>query len=166
MNWQSVFFSANGRMGPKDFWVAALILILGWFVSLALHLLAFFAWLVIAYAWICILSKRLHDAGRSGWLVLVPVAVGCAAVTISMVVGGVALISAIVSGGSEHLAPASWGLLWGSLGVAAALFGLAGLVKLIFILWVGLGASDAGDNRYGPPPSPWLKPAAQPPAAA
>ena len=166
MSWQSVFFSSNGRMGPKDFWIAALILIVGWFLSLALHLLAFVAWLVIAYAWICILSKRLHDAGRSGWLILVPVAVGCAAVIISMVIGGVAVISAIVTGGSEHLAPGSWGLLWGSLGLAAVLFSIAGLVKLVFILWVGLSGANAGENRYGPTPSPWLKPAVPPPAAA
>ncbi|HEY5409091.1 MAG TPA: DUF805 domain-containing protein, partial [Caulobacteraceae bacterium] len=131
----------------------------------ALHLLAPLAWLVLAYCWICILSKRLHDAGRSGWLVLVPFVVGCAAVVISLVVGGVAVIWAIATGGGAGLDPSSWAVFWGSLGTAAALWGIAGLVKLVFLLWVGLSAGGTGDNRYGPSPAPWIRPA-QPPAAA
>ena len=162
MSWQSVFFSSNGRMGQKDFWIAALILFCAWVVSHVLHLLAFFAYLLITYCWICILSKRLHDAGRSGWLNLIPFVVGCGAVVISLILGGVAAIMAMATGGSH----VDWAVLWSSLGIAAALFGIAGLVNLIFLLWVGLGPSDAGENRYGPPPSPWLKPAAPPPAAA
>ena len=164
MNWQSVFFSANGRMGQKDFWVAALILILAWLVSHVLHLLALIAYLVIAYCWICIISKRLHDAGRSGWLNLVPFAMGCGAGIISLVVGGVAAITAFTTGGS-HADASSWALLWGSLGMVALVWGVVLLADLIFLLWVGLAASDAGDNRYGPPPSPWIRPA-QPPAPA
>jgi uncharacterized membrane protein YhaH (DUF805 family) len=162
MNWQSVFFSSNGRMGQKDFWIAVVALIGAWILSLALHFLAFFAWLLLAYCWICVLSKRLHDAGRSGWLILVPVAVGFAAVCISLVIAGVGAISAFASGASDA---SNWAVMWGALGVSAVLWGLAGLVKLVFILWVGLGASDASENRYGPPPSPWIRPA-QPPAPA
>ena len=162
MNWQSVFFSSNGRMGPKDFWVAALILICAWIVSHALHIFAFFAWILLTYCWICVLSKRLHDAGRSGWLNLLPFAVGCAAGIISLVVGGIAAITAMASSGT-HMDPSSWAVLWGSLGMVALVWGLALLANLIFLLWVGLGPSDAGVNRYGPPPAPWIRPA-QPPA--
>lgn len=166
MSWQSVFFSSNGRMGQKDFWIAALILFCAWILSHALHFLAPLAWLVLTYCWICILSKRLHDAGRSGWLNLIPFAVGCAAVVISMVIGGMAAIAALASGGSQWDA-SSWAVMWGTLGIAAAVWGAATLVNLIFLLWVGLGTSDGGDNRYGPPPSPWIRsppPAAAPPA--
>ena len=162
MSWQSVFFSSNGRMGQKDFWFAAMALVVAWFLSLALHFLAFFVWLVLAYAWICILSKRLHDAGRSGWLILVPVGVGCAALCISLVIAGAGAIAAFASGASDA---SNWAVLWGALGVSAVLWGLAGLVKLVFILWVGLSNGEAGENRYGPPASPWIRPA-QPPAAA
>jgi uncharacterized membrane protein YhaH (DUF805 family) len=164
MTWQSVFFSANGRMGQKDFWIAALILFGAWIVSHVLHFFAFFAWLLLTYCWICILSKRLHDAGRSGWLNLIPFVVGCAAVIIATVIGGIAAISAMAMGGS-HLGPDNWAMFWGSMGIVAALMGCAGLVNLIFLIWVGAAAPDAADNQYGPPPSPWIRPA-QPPAPA
>ena len=166
MTWQSVFFSSDGRIGQKDFWIAALILFLAGILSFALHLLAPVAWLVLAYCWICILAKRLHDAGRSGWLVAVPFVVSCAAVIISLVIGGVAVIWALATGGGAGLDPSSWAVLWGSLGTAAALWGIAGLVKLVFLLWVGLSAGAPGDNRYGPSPTPWMRSAAPPPAAA
>jgi len=164
MTWQSVFFSSNGRMGQKDFWIAALILFVAWIVSHALHIFALFAWLLIWYCWICILAKRLHDAGRSGWLVLLPFVVGFAVGCVGLVVGGIAAITAFATGGM-HSDPGSLAMLWGSLGFMAMLFGIAGLVNLIFLLWVGLSAPEAGDNRYGPPPGSWISPAA-PPAAA
>ena len=162
MSWQSVFFSSNGRIGPKDFWIAALILFCLGVVSSMLHLLAVIIGMVLAYCWICILSKRLHDSGRSGWLVLVPFAIWFAAWCVALVLGGAALIAAFAS---CHYDAPSAAVLWGSLGLGVMLFGLAGLVNLIFLLWVGFGPADAGDNRYGPPPSPWLSPA-QPPAPA
>ena len=166
MSWQSVFFSSNGRLGQKDFWISALILIGAWIVSFLLHFLALFAWLVLAYCWICILSKRLHDAGRSGWLILVPVAIACIAGIVGIAVGSVTAITAIVSGFNSDMSPSSWAVFWGSLGVVAFLFSIAGLAKIVFILWVGLSPSDAADNRYGPRPVAWLNPAPQPPAAA
>ena len=156
MTWQSVFFSSNGRMGQKDFWIAALILFVAWIVSHALHLLAPIAWLVIWYCWICILAKRLHDAGRSGWLVLLPLAAGFAAGCLALVVGGLAAITAFATGGLHGAA------IIGSLGFMAMMMGLAGLVNLIFLLWVGLAAPQTGDNQYGPPPGSWINPA--PPA--
>lgn len=165
MTWQSVFFSANGRMGRNDFWIAALILFVAGFLSMFLHLLAPIAWLVIWFCWICIGAKRLHDAGRSGWLMLVPLLIGFVATCMSAVLSGAAAIAAFASGGG-HFDPGSLGVLWASLGMAALLFSGAGLVNLVFLLWIGLSAGDASDNRFGPPSSPWLKPAATPPAAA
>ena len=165
MTWQSVFFSSNGRIGQKDYWIAALILVCAWIVSPILHLLIFPAWILLAYCWICIISKRLHDAGHSGWLILVPAAAGMLALIISVVIGSISAIGAFAMGFSSHMDPSSWAVLWGSLGAIAFLFGLAGLVKLVFLLWVGLSAGQAGDNRYGPAPTPWIR-SAPPPAPA
>ena len=156
MNWQSVFFSSNRRMGQKDFWIAVLALIGAWVLSLVLHVFAFIVWLVLLYAWICILSKRLHDAGRSGWLILIPIAVGFAAVCISFVVAGAALITAFANSSSDA---SNWPAYLGAFGAAAALWGVAGLVKLVFLIWVGVAAPSSGENRYGPPPAPWIRPA-------
>jgi uncharacterized membrane protein YhaH (DUF805 family) len=36
--------------------------------------------------------------------------------------------------------------------MAALVMCAAALVNLVFVLWVGLSASQAGDNAYGPPP--------------
>lgn len=73
INWKTLFFSADGRLARAPFWIAAAILVgaltlyeaatgptlrlmTGWFVY---PILIFFA--------VCVLSKRLHDRGRSGW---------------------------------------------------------------------------------------------------
>ena len=157
MTWQSVFFSSNGRIGQKDFWIAALILFVAGILSHTLHLLAPIAWLVLWYCWICISAKRLHDAGRSGWLVLLPFVVSFAAMLAALVIGGIAAIAAFATGGF-HTDPGSYAVLWGSLGLAAMLFGVAGLVNLVFLLWVGLAAPQIGDNAYGPPPGSWINP--------
>lgn len=73
-NWGEVFFSASGRSARAPSWIATLVLLgiaavyeafmegftarllTGWFVYPALF-----------YCGACVLSKRLHDRGRSGW---------------------------------------------------------------------------------------------------
>ena len=32
-----------------------------------------FAFTLLAYGWICLYAKRLHDIGRSGWLTMAPI---------------------------------------------------------------------------------------------
>jgi uncharacterized membrane protein YhaH (DUF805 family) len=165
VNWQALFFSADGRIGQKDFWIAVLIMALIWVLAPALHVLAPVIWLVVIYCWVCVFSKRLHDFGRSGWLILLPVAVWAAAFILAMVLGGLTALGAIYTAVTSGREPESWTLFLGALGSMLAFFAVAGLVKFVFILWVGLSRSDAGDNRYGPPPSSLLStPAASPPA--
>ena len=76
MDWKSLFFSAEGRIGRQVFWI-------GWLMLLGAHVVA--GWIpligqVIAlmaiFAWVCLCTKRLHDMGRSGWWQLVPIALG------------------------------------------------------------------------------------------
>lgn len=72
--WGELFFSATGRLSRTPFLIASAILIglvsayeavvptpvhwlTGWFVYPALF-----------YCGACVLSKRLHDRGRTGWL--------------------------------------------------------------------------------------------------
>jgi uncharacterized membrane protein YhaH (DUF805 family) len=73
IGWTELFLSASGRLARTSFWIACAILIAGaavyeaW-VGPTLHWLT--GWLVypaLLYMAACVLSKRLHDRGRSGW---------------------------------------------------------------------------------------------------
>jgi uncharacterized membrane protein YhaH (DUF805 family) len=161
VNWQSLFFSADGRIGQKDFWIGVLLLTLIWFLAPILHLLAPVVWLVVMYCWVCVFSKRLHDFGKSGWLILLPVAVWTIAFILALILGGVTAWSAITTAMTSGREPTSWAVLIGALGSMLTFIAIAGLVKFVFILWVGLSRGDAGENRYGSPPSALL-PAATP----
>ncbi len=160
MNWQSLFFSAEGRIGQAQFWMAVLILLVVWFFALALHVFAPLIWLVVAYCWVCVFAKRLHDFGKSGWLMLLPVAVWTIALTLGMIFGGITAISGLITAFTAGLHPASWAMLIGALGTMFAMFALAALVKFIFLLWVGLSPGDPGENRFGPPHGALPRPAA------
>ena len=73
IGWTDLFWSATGRLARTPFLIACAVLIAiaalyeAW-VGPTLHWLT--GWLVypaLLYAGACVLSKRLHDRGRSGW---------------------------------------------------------------------------------------------------
>lgn len=166
MNWQALFFSADGRIGQKDFWIGVLALLLMWFLAPVLHLLAPVIWLVVMYCWVCVFSKRLHDFGKSGWLILLPVAVWTLALILATIFGGLTVLGAIATGMTAGMHPGSWGVMLGALGIMLTMFGVAALEKFVFVLWVGLSPGDPGENRFGSPPGSMISsPAPVPPAA-
>jgi uncharacterized membrane protein YhaH (DUF805 family) len=72
VGWTDLFWSAQGRVGRTPFWVAAALLLIPMAlyetVGPTLHWLT--GWLLYPlalYSGACVLSKRLHDRGRSGW---------------------------------------------------------------------------------------------------
>lgn len=73
MNWVELFFSAAGRAprGPSLIAAAVLVTLAALYeaaVGPALHMIT--GWVVyplLIYPGACVLSKRLHDRGRSGW---------------------------------------------------------------------------------------------------
>ena len=82
IDWGELFLSANGRAPRTPTWVAALVLlgIAAIYEGVAgptLHwITGWFVYPPLFYAGACVLSKRLHDRGRSGWwaaLVLVAI---------------------------------------------------------------------------------------------
>jgi uncharacterized membrane protein YhaH (DUF805 family) len=152
MDWRTLFLSPEGRIGPKDFWIGVLFLFVVWVLSHVLHVLAPLIWLLMIYPWVCVFAKRLHDAGRSGWLILAPVAVGVAALILAVMFGGVGVIGALGTMATFGASPASWAALFAGVGVMMMFLCVAGVAKLAFTLWVGLSAGDPGENRYGPPP--------------
>jgi uncharacterized membrane protein YhaH (DUF805 family) len=82
IDWSELFFSANGRAARMPSLIAAmtLLIVAVFYEAIAgttLHwITGWFVYPPLFYCAACVLSKRLHDRGRSGWwaaLVLVSV---------------------------------------------------------------------------------------------
>jgi len=73
IDWRVLFLSPHGRLARAPFWLAAAILIIVLIlyesvVGAALHWVT--GWIfypIMVFCGVCVLSKRLHDRGRSGW---------------------------------------------------------------------------------------------------
>jgi uncharacterized membrane protein YhaH (DUF805 family) len=152
MNMQTLLLSPEGRIGRKDFWLGALILIAAWMVSHVAHVFAPILWLLLIYPWVCVYAKRLHDFGKSAWLVLIPFVVVFVCLVMAFAFGGVAAIAAIFAAANEQFGGANLAMIASSLGVMLVFLGIAAVGKIAFMLWVGISASDPAENRYGPPP--------------
>lgn len=145
LDWKTLFLDANGRIGQKDYWIGILILfaaglVLGW-----LPLVGTLISIATIYFGVCVSSKRLHDMGRSGWLAAIPYGVTALAVVLS----AMTFVGGIMSSGYGN----DYGALAG-MGAAASVWGLAILINLGFLIWLGITAGQPGDNVYGPPPRP------------
>jgi uncharacterized membrane protein YhaH (DUF805 family) len=73
IGWGELFLTAQGRLARTPFLIGAAVLIAiaaiyeAW-VGPTLHwLTGWFVYPALIYAGACVLSKRLHDRGRSGW---------------------------------------------------------------------------------------------------
>lgn len=144
-DWKTLFLDANGRIGQKDYWIGVLILfgaglLLGW-----APLIGTLVSIASIYFGVCVSSKRLHDMGKSGWLAAIPYGVTAAAVLLS----AITFMGGMVSSHNGN----DYGALAG-MGAAGAVWGLAFLVNLAFLIWLGVTKGNAGDNAYGPPPRP------------
>jgi uncharacterized membrane protein YhaH (DUF805 family) len=104
MSAKELLFSAKGRIGRKDFWIASLGLAVA---AIPFKLLGPFGALLslaFLYPQVCLFAKRCHDIGKSGWLAAaqyVPPVLVALAVGFTTADGGepplvVAAISAIV----------------------------------------------------------------------
>jgi len=72
IDWFEIFFSSSGRVGAVRFTIAAalLLLLLGVYDATfkgAVPWLSFLVYAPLLFCGACVLSKRLHDRGRSGW---------------------------------------------------------------------------------------------------
>ena len=86
----NLLFSPSGRINPSDFMRGVTVLIV---ISLILGLLPIFVpalgmlsiiGIVLLWCWIVLWVKRYHDAGKSGWMTLVPI---IAFIIVGMIVG-------------------------------------------------------------------------------
>ena len=72
IDWGELFFSAGGRAARGPCWLAGVLLLVVATLEAALPstvqwLTGWVVYPAILYSGACVLSKRLHDRGRSGW---------------------------------------------------------------------------------------------------
>lgn len=73
IDWRTLFISAEGRLARAPFWVGSAIFFTFWalyelLTGATLRLIT--GWIVypaLIFFGVCLLSKRFHDRGRSGW---------------------------------------------------------------------------------------------------
>ncbi len=147
-DWQKLFLSFEGRTRRTHFWIGWLILlgvnvVIGWIPIV--NLLGF----VLLWPNLAISVKRLHDMGRTGWLIAIPW-VGS---IVFMIVGFAMTVgAAVASGYSENYYENNPAAVFALMGPGVGAFVLAGLLPLAFLIWIGVTDSQKGDNRFGPNP--------------
>lgn len=147
LDWQKLLFSFEGRTRRSHFWIGWLICVGVWWVA---NVIPFIGQLIqIALIWpnLAIAVKRLHDMGKSGWLVVIPWVVS--------IVGGIVAVSMMGVSALTNASALEAGdpaAILGLLGPAMGLVAVIGLVCLGFLLWIGLSDGQRGENRYGPNP--------------
>lgn len=150
LDWKKLFLTADGRIGRQEFWIGYAILFALWFIGGMIPGLNLVIGFILLWPNICITAKRLHDMGKTAWLMLIPGGVAFLCVIVGLMVGGMAMIGAGAMNGDAAAAGA--GLA--GVGMIMGFMGIAILVALGFLLWVGLTPSQPGENRFGPPPAP------------
>ncbi len=160
-----LLFNPNGRIGRSRFLQGMVVLTIAtMLVSAGSRLIAWpfvFLHLGLVYPYICVVGKRLHDAGTSAWLALV---VWIGAVVINQIVSGIAgvfLISpetlAVYETVEKHLErneieAAMDGLLivWEATFSTAVISAV--LTGIIVALALGALPSQQRENKHGPAP--------------
>ncbi len=73
IDWKTLFVSADGRLTRTPFWMAAGLLIAALLVYQAITgvtariVTGWMIYPILAFFGVCVLAKRFHDRGRSGW---------------------------------------------------------------------------------------------------
>lgn len=146
-DFKSAFFSFKGRLRRQHFWISWAILVGLGIVSNFIPTISFFIGLVLTVGHLAIGFKRFHDMGKPGWLVVIPWVLWYAALGLMVAAFGLSVLfdpNAMQSMDPEVLLATG--------GASFALMFLAMLVSLGFWLWLGIGDSQKGDNKYGPNP--------------
>lgn len=140
-DWYHLFLSFSGRTGRRDFWIGFAALFGAGLVASLMPLIGTLVGLGLVYPWTALMTKRLHDFGRSGWLVLIP--------AVPAVLSGVVAVFAALAMGNA----ATMGAAFTIAGFSVLISTLAFMVGLGFLLWIGTRDGDAGANAYGAPTS-------------
>ncbi len=147
MDWKTLFLSAQGRIGKKDFWIGMGCLFVVSLISRQIPVVSSLWALASIYFGVCVAGKRLHDIGKSAWLTAVPIGIILAAYALAVLLGGAAFLG-MAATGSDSAA-----VLGGIAGLGlAGLIVFAGFVASIgAVIWLGVQNGDGQENQFGPP---------------
>lgn len=108
---------------------------------------------------VAVYGKRLHDAGKSAWLHVIPWAI----TILSFIVGLTMMIAAGVSAGlmsdGGDLSPEQLTALISGGGGGLAVMSISTLVWIGYTIWVGVIKGDPGPNAHGAVPGGQINPA-------
>lgn len=147
LDWQKLLFSFEGRTRRSHFWIGWLICFGAGFVAGLIPIIGQIISLALIWPNLAIAVKRLHDMGKSGWLVVIP--------WVACIVGGIAAVSMMgvsILTNASALEAGDPAAIVALLGPAMGILAVIGLICLGFLLWIGLAEGQSGENRYGPNP--------------
>ena len=154
------YASIRGRARRAEFlWFVLLYMITLGVVSQCLPGLYDLASLLLIIPAITLSVRRMHDTGRSGWCIAVPLLLQIAGVVICFA-GGISTIIYVLRS-ADQVAPPMGAMLSPLLivGLATCVAGL--LVDLYYLIIAAFVDSQPGPNKYGPSPKyPLAKPEA------
>jgi len=140
-----VFAYLNGRSSRGEYWIGiALLLLVG--VGLALANISG-ASAATTFLWILIWARRLHDIGKSGWVILIPMGLMIAVSIAAFALGGDELVNVM-----RYTQTNSGEISERGAYLFLAFVGVLLLVQGGFTIWLGVKAGEPGSNRFGPPP--------------
>ena len=164
----NLLFSPSGRIGPGEFISGVTILVV---LGLVLQLIPIFVpaltilglvGIVMLWCWVVIWVKRYHDAGKSGWMCLIPIIVWfVVAIIIGQILSGMfadpevveAIEAATVAGDFGELFSLSMGGGMTKTGqIISALVGAA-ISYVVSMIFNKMIKQDNHDNQFGPQPS-------------
>jgi uncharacterized membrane protein YhaH (DUF805 family) len=142
------YFSPSGRVSRSQYWLRFFVpvLLIGIVLNLAeltgnplIRMVQSVFQLIVLWPGIAVLIKRIHDRGKSGWLVWALYGPLIVAILFT-----IAVLIAIAAGSGG----AAWG--WGI--IAVALWTAVVGVAIWFLVEFGCLRGTIGANRYGPDP--------------
>ena len=133
------------RMSRKTYWISVGVLAGVVVLISVVPVLSNASW-GLSFVWFLIWAPRLHDFGRSAWLMVIPVAV-----QIGVGIAGIALggdtFEKIMMGDVDAISQNDPGALVFVLVMLAVL-----AVQIAFTVLVGIPSGDPGPNRFGDAP--------------